>query len=529
MSESICQNTHGIHTLNHDILLHIFAFNADMFSDQNAVFVKSNAFYTTRIASHVCQNWRNLMLATPILWARLIDMDFLSNFWCIGELEELIRRSGTAPLWIRAKWTRLDPDIGEFLLCVIEENWNRIQKFVVCTQTSDFTENLSRIIFNFPAPCLETFDVAYDKNYPEDSIGPTLFGGHAPMLRSFSHGDYVVHQWEPWLHNLHSLVLDGKYDACDTLMILMATHNLQEFKIRSMKKGPDYYTLQSFPVVPLPHLKSLYFSGYPYCCTMLLDHVQIPLGCSLTVSIFRIRIYLSPEETEEQHLLAVDTFSRYARRFLQENIFQTIRVVYTSNDFISLIGEATSPVECKYCLKIGVYSESYLTELTPILNRLAELDFSKTTRLESRLHRRFKNFPPFLGIFSSVDILWVNRLSLEALIALQDYTNTTEKPYILFPLLKVVNFTIVCNYYNAALNRTADQAEIAVKFTLSRTQNGYPIGLLNMSNWPLNCQPDLDALEETQGLKVLYRISGRAGIFEHICGSGTPARRIVTV
>ena len=51
-------------------------------------------------------------------------MDCFSEEWCIEVIEELIQRSGAAPLWIKAEQTWLSEDIAEFLLCIIEENWH---------------------------------------------------------------------------------------------------------------------------------------------------------------------------------------------------------------------------------------------------------------------------------------------------------------------------------------------------------------------------------------------------------------------
>ncbi len=260
----------GIHTLDQDILLYIFSLNGDMFSDESAL-------RTTRIASQVCQSWRNLMLATPSLWARLIDMDRLCDPWRVGRIEELIGRSGSAPLWIRAEWTWLSANIAEFVLRVIEENWHRLQKLVVQDQSPDFNFKLSQLAYGSPAPCLETFNVTFG---PE-ALGrntaaaplPPLFGGHVPWLRKFHFDNYIIKQREPWLPQLHSLVLGGAYNVHDALAILVETHSLRELEIYPRESG---HTLHSSPIVSLSHLKSLDFSGDPYPCTTLLEHIEIP-------------------------------------------------------------------------------------------------------------------------------------------------------------------------------------------------------------------------------------------------------------
>ncbi len=201
---SIYPRVTGIHILNQDILLYIFTLNADMFTD--IMFTNRGALRTTWITSHVCQKWRDLMLATPSLWARMIDMDCFSRTWIVGATEELIRRSGAAPLWIKA-------DDAEFLLSVIKENWHRIQKLVISDQEPDFIDGLTQLALKSPAPCLETFDLEVDEyDNSEDLAGihfRALFGGHAPMLRRFYLDGFFVHHQEPCLRQLHSLVLAG--------------------------------------------------------------------------------------------------------------------------------------------------------------------------------------------------------------------------------------------------------------------------------------------------------------------------------
>ncbi len=100
-----------IHILNDDVLLHIFTFNADMFcADYSYYFQRMEEWNpyschtplrTARKTSQVCQKWRNLMLDTPSLWAKLINMHELyylaGNEWW----DEVIRRTGEAPLWIQ--------------------------------------------------------------------------------------------------------------------------------------------------------------------------------------------------------------------------------------------------------------------------------------------------------------------------------------------------------------------------------------------------------------------------------------------
>lgn len=504
---------HTIHTLNTDILSYIFALNAHMFSDIEAL-------TTTRVTAQVCQNWRNIMLATPSLWARLIDMDTLSERWNIQWGNELIQRSGAALLWIRAEWVRLSTDIAEFLLRIIGENWHRIQILSVQDQSIVFDSKLTRLAFGVPAPHLETFDVTFDHTaVSKDNEGTPilpLFAGNAPMLRRFHVYAYSIDQWEPWLSQLHSLELDSTYNGRDVLAVLAATPSLQELLLYTQDND---CTPPSLPIISLPHLKSLECNGLPHPCITLLDHIDLPLGCSLTISIAKLSEDLNLEETEEQIFSVVDAFNRYARRFPQSNIFQIVHIVCMPDRYISMTGEATFPVGCRYKLRFSFNKKHTSNQLSTTLSRLALLDFSRTTTLRFNSHGPLD--PLFFSCFSSLDTLSVDERSLEYIMDGQDNINDTEQPHMLFPFLKVLDM----NTYHSAV-----QIEVVVKFILSRMQNGHPIATLDMTKCaPFNPAPNLDALSEGKGLRVLYKLAEMDGKFEFICGSGDPARDVVTI
>ncbi len=259
----------------------------------------------------------------------MIDLDCFSEEWCIEVIEELIRRSGTALLWIRVERTWLSEDLSTFLVRVVKKNWHRIRKLFVFEQCCDLNDNLFWLAYKYPAPYLETFHLSfceYDdgKDIPGAPL-TTLFRGHAPMLRRFCLHGHFVHQREPWLHQLHSLVLTGEYHTYDLLAILTVTHNLQELKISSFK---DDLIRRSLPIVSLPDLRSLNLSGKPFRCTMLLDHIEIPSGCSLDLSVHSLSEELSIEATDEQHISVIDAFNRHARHCLKSVIFQAVYLYY---------------------------------------------------------------------------------------------------------------------------------------------------------------------------------------------------------
>ena len=165
--------TAPIHNLNEDVLLPIFTINGDMFADIDAL-------DTTRRTSQVCRTWRHLMLATPSLWARLIDLDrifcVLSDEW----LSDLIQRSRDTPLWIKASDVHLSMNVP-VIVDIISRNWNRIQKLVALDE--DASARRSSFALNVPAPQLEILNMTIDHdilgNWKENKQ-VQLFGAHVP-------------------------------------------------------------------------------------------------------------------------------------------------------------------------------------------------------------------------------------------------------------------------------------------------------------------------------------------------------------
>ena len=132
--------------------------NANMFLDEDALIITCGT-------SLVCRRWRNLMLNTPSLWARLIDMDWISYAVHYEFCRKLMKRTGTAPLWIRMKWIRpIRPanhpkTIQTFLFNIVHKNWHRIQKLVILFEIHPSFPLSSWPAFFRSAPALETFNV----------------------------------------------------------------------------------------------------------------------------------------------------------------------------------------------------------------------------------------------------------------------------------------------------------------------------------------------------------------------------------
>ncbi|KDR81100.1 hypothetical protein GALMADRAFT_136154 [Galerina marginata CBS 339.88] len=89
---------HAILNLNNDVLWYIFSVNAEMKQSPEG---QTPALLTLRQTSQVCSHWRELSISSSSLWARVLNLNFLSQTrpdW----REEVTRRAGTAALYIQA-------------------------------------------------------------------------------------------------------------------------------------------------------------------------------------------------------------------------------------------------------------------------------------------------------------------------------------------------------------------------------------------------------------------------------------------
>lgn len=515
-----------IQSIDDDVLMYIFTLNADIFSDGPL------ALHTTRHTSQVCHRWRSLVVDSPSMWAKL-DLDAFHSASTHKWLEEIIRRSGAAPLWITGHLFTLFPtdkikNLRKVFFNLISGNWHRIQILIVPHIPGSF--NVTHSMLRFPAPQLVHFDVSLTPNpmragVLDNPLAP-IFANHAPLLRRFCLKGYIIDPCTPWLGHLVSIRLDKSYNLNDSysisnaLAVLSVTHNLQELWIGGLVNGESSEPL---PVVTLPHLKSLYCRGAPEPYTGLLGHVKIPPGCSLAISIDDPPLASSGAtfaERKQQLLSVVNIFNSHAERSLQSHIFNTIHLNYKPRESISFDITTALVVGCSLRIYISLRSAFPHPSIPSavFLNRLGQLDLSSITRLqfeaEGPLGRHFEL--NFFSCLPSLDTICVNIDTIEYLTELQiDFGDTRS----IFPFLKVIEFDIL----------SISQVEAAAEFLLLRFQNEHPIPTLDTTKHSLIDASSLDALEEVKGLKVLYKLEKVDGIFEHICGSSDPAKRIDTI
>ena len=503
-----------IHALDDDALMHIFTLNANMFSDRHAL-------RSTRTTSLVCQRWRSLMLNTPSLWARLIDVDRISWAGHYEWRKELMSRTGTALLWIRLdKVKQIQPDdpsrgILRFFFDITSENWHRIQKLSVFIHVDPMYQPTTWKTILLPAPVLETFDLIFERTEPAANTDGTpvsvLFSGSAPMLRSFNFPGYVIDERVPWLCHLHILEFDHVYSIRLVLGILSSTHRLQELKVIYPKSR---VMSERLPIVPLPYLKRLTYVGSVQDGAMLLHHIEIPFDCWL----YMPKSYCNFPKfvAEKQHVSIASAFIQYTQHYLRSRAPNSIGFRYHRNLCITVQVEAEFPADDPLTVSIPFREGSNPFILSIDLSKMALPEFSCVTNLDFCATDPLNHSMRLVfACFTLLRTICANSKTLGYLEKLQEDINSMGEEIVIFPSLEVINLDT--GYY---YNDTFKVDEVTAGFILMRRRDGHPITTLRIKDTSRMVVPDLEGLSQAKGLKVLYTYSGEYADYdvEYICG-----------
>ncbi|KJA26708.1 hypothetical protein HYPSUDRAFT_198956 [Hypholoma sublateritium FD-334 SS-4] len=256
----------AIQRLDFDLLWCIVEMNANMFDDDK------RALETTLATSRVCCTWRTSILNMPSIWARLIDLDHL-HWRTVDFRHEIIRRSGTALLWVKANGCvghHLNDPIrcAKYVLSTIGENWGQIQR-LEAEITIDYVDSTDWEPLNLAAPHLESLNLTRPMRDFSDFLGRnlSLFGGNAMML--------------------HTMVLNAVFTISETLGVLMATKNLVSLTLGQTVADR---TTSPLPRVPLPKLAQLAITVFdnPFPGALLLYCMRIPSACLVSFSAMSI-------------------------------------------------------------------------------------------------------------------------------------------------------------------------------------------------------------------------------------------------
>ena len=491
--------------------------NGDMFLDEDAL-------KTTLRTSQVCRRWRDFMLATPSLWAKLIDLNSLQDCTTDEWRNELMRRTGTALLWIAARGLPIVDDSGviSFFFDIITKHWHRIQKIFLRGIDSKDVHLRPRPRWNslyLPAPNLQTFDLDFylgdspSDNVDEEFMDAPLFSNDAPMLREFHARECRFDLGAPWLHHLHVLHIDIELNINEILTTLKMTPHLRDLQIHQVVSGK---IAPSLPIISLPVLSRLtLFAGLVVGAT-LFDHLELPLSCATKIYL---RIGMDGL-SEELCCSCMQTVSRVARNTFRLNQPQKL-LLHCSSDTLALQNKTQTDKEC-FEFRISSLFDLSLFTITTFFEEftLPELSTATEIYLENSTDFPAPTFASFSACLSSVTVLTVTTGAIDFLVSIQDeLSKQADRPIIIFPHVK----TVVLDDFDRDLINLLDSKAI-FKFLVARIENECPIDTLDITKCNTGVFLQVDFSKEMMGMKVLWKMGGIKDVFEYICGSSDPDR-----
>lgn len=500
-----------IQRLDFDLLWYIVKMNANMFDDRKAL-------ETTLATSRVCHDWRTFMLGMPSIWAHLIDLDRLHGR--IGkQRSEIIRRSGTALLWIKyCRCVGHDPDdyssCAKYAISMIGKHWSRIQRLEADLYLRHVDLAHWEPLYS-SAPHLELLDLKNSVFPPVNNVHPrpllSLLGQNAPILRTFRYSGHTPLLTSPWLHQLHSMVLGIKLTVSEALGILTSTENLINLDLERIVAD---LTTSPLPFVSLPkvtHLR-LSFATNLNACIVLLDHMHIPPVFSL-----RLAVYL-PQAGEIVNQSTMRSMIRVISTFIRSHFAPPRKLSLSYSDSRFWLMDRTGGPASIFVVNSG--DQVFPSHALPIfLSEFTLPNFSKVTEFKFSLedvNGPVPEFTAFTACLPSVELIRTDKLSLHHLTRAQEALKTADTGPIAFPALKVLklgSFT--------PIRFDSSVSDPISEFVMARIAHGYAIDIVDFTSDALNLLPDLEFLKDADGLTVRWRQKGVAYILEYICGTGT--------
>ena len=147
MSAKLFAPTAPIHKLGDDVLYEIFLANTYrvmriVLMDLPPHYLSLSPLVLTRRTSHVCRAWRDVLLRSPLIWARCIDLDALDQ--ATDDWRDLVlRRAGRSMLTISAASARkrMVPGSGlaTFLASLLDKHWANIGEIDLAINIGDMS------------------------------------------------------------------------------------------------------------------------------------------------------------------------------------------------------------------------------------------------------------------------------------------------------------------------------------------------------------------------------------------------------
>jgi len=258
-------------------------------------------------STHVCREWRELLLQSSSIWGRLVLFKFDGVLHHKALLLAVIQRSGSSPLWIEVYGRPTVNDPQDLLRLLLPTLWCKVERIKLQAEclTQKALEEYYLPLLNYPAPLLQQAHfILYGRPAwapPFDTRPAALFLNTAPCLLDFSAECIPISIHATWLSGLTSLetgpLSSFTKNVRETLEVLgrmtqlrtlIFDHDISE-NVRSMEE------ISALPAVHLKHLTYMAIRGYSLNGLALVDRVKrSPSGCLVNFGLYTLSSTPSP-------------------------------------------------------------------------------------------------------------------------------------------------------------------------------------------------------------------------------------------
>ncbi|KAF9547317.1 hypothetical protein CPC08DRAFT_823666 [Agrocybe pediades] len=278
--------------LPQDVLWTIFSLNSVDAPEEMRTRLR-NTIATT----HVCREWHGIVVGGTSIWGSLQLFDYGSLDESM--IQEIIKRSGDARLWVEITGMPNVDDARDLLWRVLPGLWSRIERFKASVRVYSQHELDSYFLplLRHPAPLLR--EVHYTSlgwrgwSGVSPAQSPYLFSNTAPRLQTFSAQGLPIPVNASWLSGLTSLetgpLSSFTMDILQTLQVLGRMPLLQSLILDHdiPHVVHDIADISSYPTVYLNNLKYMAIRGHATTSVALVDRIKRSRsGCLVNLGVY---------------------------------------------------------------------------------------------------------------------------------------------------------------------------------------------------------------------------------------------------
>ncbi|KDR68503.1 hypothetical protein GALMADRAFT_256725 [Galerina marginata CBS 339.88] len=527
--------------LNEDVLWKILTINANMNNDEpgrrynsteKAQGWRTRALVMTWTCSHVCRRWRESIVHSPTLWARLIDLDVLVTVrreW----RDEILRRTGESVLLIKGDVFASRPLEWNLVMTLLQDLWHRIQRLDI--RVLKIKNNPNDGFWDFlyrPAPALQVFRFRTHSDQTAPLPTPArLFANDAPLLQDFrvSRLPLKLTPEMTWLHQVRRLdvylVTSRRVmSVYDWLRMLEQMPLIESLALYSAFQIPPNFNSSTTTKLHRPHLAEIRLTDYLMPCTEVLAKIIPRPGCSLSLSA----LDSNDGPPQDLDLTSVGkVVSRYAQTYFNDRPITTLFLAIYPGGFAVEEDHRCDNHASDTYFRVDIQrmnDDGQHPPMLQLLDAFSSCSFEYVTTLEfeviitpfqaldSNVHRFLASLPNVVTLLTFGEALWALQTLDDAMLGVKhDNTSHHDRSPFLFPSLRVVKLK------SRDHNFRPRSTEGAIPFLTSRHASQRPVEVLDLTRMDWKGFRMLDIFADITGLKVIYH-DGEC-IRERICGS----------